>query len=85
MLSVPSGRSKGPDFVEAAIYRVTRGMLSGEYVASCAFGTCGYFGKPLELLVNETPADLHQCKYIWSASTANKAPLDAILVEVGYS
>jgi hypothetical protein len=50
----PLADQHGPDFVEAAIYVVPRGMLSGEYVASCASEKCSYFGKSLELPVNET-------------------------------
>jgi hypothetical protein len=42
----------GPDFVEAAIYVVSTGALSGEYVASCALEKCGYFGRSFELPVN---------------------------------
>jgi hypothetical protein len=34
-----------PDFVEAAIYVVTAGPFSGQYVASCARDQCGYFGE----------------------------------------
>lgn len=36
-----------PDFVEAAMYMVTAGSLSGEYIASCAQNHCGYFGELL--------------------------------------
>jgi len=38
-----------PNFVEAAIYMVPTGSLSGEYVSSCARGQCGYFGERLGL------------------------------------
>jgi hypothetical protein len=41
----------GPDFVEAAIYVVSTGALSGEYVTSCALERCDYFGKSLKLSV----------------------------------
>jgi hypothetical protein len=34
-----------PDFVEAAIYSVSKGPLVGQLVASCAQDKCGYFGK----------------------------------------
>lgn len=34
-----------PDFVESAIYLSTMGSTTGEYVASCAYGQCGYFGE----------------------------------------
>jgi hypothetical protein len=47
----PLADQNGPDFVEAAIY--PSGALSGEYVASCASEKCGYFGKSLELPLNE--------------------------------
>jgi hypothetical protein len=33
------------DFTEAALVLVTRGRLSGEYIAKCARNICGYFGK----------------------------------------
>lgn len=33
-----------PDFVEAAIFPVPRGVISGEYIATCARNRCGYFG-----------------------------------------
>ncbi|KIM71671.1 hypothetical protein PILCRDRAFT_830210 [Piloderma croceum F 1598] len=39
----PLAYPTGPDFVEAAIYMVPAGLLSGEYVASCAKGRCDYF------------------------------------------
>jgi hypothetical protein len=34
-----------PDFVEAAIYSISKGPLAGKYVASCAEDKCGYFGE----------------------------------------
>ena len=34
-----------PDFVEAAIYSISKGPLAGKYVASCAQDKCGYFGE----------------------------------------
>jgi hypothetical protein len=48
-----------PNFVEAAIYMVPTGSLSGEYVSSCARGQCGYFGKRLGLscALKKTNAD----------------------------
>jgi hypothetical protein len=33
-----------PDFVEAAIYSISKGPLAGQYVASCAQDNCGYLG-----------------------------------------
>jgi hypothetical protein len=41
----PLAYGQEPDFVEAAIYMVPAGPLSGEYVAGCARDRCGYFGK----------------------------------------
>jgi hypothetical protein len=38
--------------VEAAIYVVSTGALSGEYVASCALRKCAYFGKSWKFPVN---------------------------------
>lgn len=43
-----------PDFVEAAMYMITVGLLSGEYVASCARNRCGYFGEPLPLSIDKS-------------------------------
>jgi hypothetical protein len=34
-----------PDFVEAAIYCISKGPLAGKHVASCAQNNCGYFGE----------------------------------------
>jgi hypothetical protein len=34
-----------PDFVEAAIYSISKGPLAGQYVASCSQDNCGYFGE----------------------------------------
>jgi hypothetical protein len=43
----PLLKNSGEDFVESAIYMVGHGLYAGEYVASCANGECGYFGKCL--------------------------------------
>ncbi|KIM74573.1 hypothetical protein PILCRDRAFT_92530 [Piloderma croceum F 1598] len=32
-----------PDYIETAIYRITRGPYTGKYVATCALDRCGYF------------------------------------------
>jgi hypothetical protein len=34
---------------KVAMYMITVGLMSGEYVASCARNRCGYFGEPLPL------------------------------------
>ena len=36
-------------YIESTIYLATDGPYFGEYVAVCASGTCGYFGKPSSL------------------------------------
>jgi hypothetical protein len=41
----PLRSAERPRFVEAAIFVVKSGRFSGEYVAECALGECGYFGK----------------------------------------
>lgn len=41
----PLKDANGPDFKEAAIYMTNSGLFSGEYIASCATGDCGYLGK----------------------------------------
>ncbi|KIM75846.1 hypothetical protein PILCRDRAFT_13219 [Piloderma croceum F 1598] len=39
----PASEISAPDFVEAAIYSISKGPLVGKYVASCAQDKCGYF------------------------------------------
>lgn len=74
----------GPDFVESAMYVVSTGALSGEYVASCALRNCDYFGKLLESPLNgKLLLKTIKSKCSWSASTTRLAYLlDAIPVEV---
>ena len=79
----PLADQYAPDFMEAAIYVVSTGTLSGEYVASCARSKCDYFGKPFELLVNEKQLLMSINKFSWSASTTKSVYLlDTIPVEV---
>jgi hypothetical protein len=60
----PSRPEEQRAFMEAAIFVVTSGRVSGEYVAGCAQGNCGYFGKLLMHLSNlylatQTPAQVY--------------------------
>ena len=41
----PAPRGGWPEFIEAAILMATGGRLSGQYIAACARGRCGYIGE----------------------------------------
>ena len=43
-----------PDFVEAAVYMMSKGALAGQYVASCAQDAyaCGYFGATVVIMTD---------------------------------
>ena len=45
-------------FTEAAIFILTSGPFSGEYVAQCAKGECGYLGQSCFLLKIEPGAHI---------------------------
>jgi hypothetical protein len=59
----PLAYPSGPDFMEAAIHMVLKGLFAGEYVASCAKGRCNYFSKSSTLLRASLADPIHPSIY----------------------